>query len=265
MFYKKLRNLFVVFLLIVILNPTILLSNTSEFKWQIGEELTYKVKWSFIRLGTINVQVCDTLTMDDTFVYHVKLFIDSNPLLFFVNMHNVYESYITEDFKLHLFVSEEKIDGITYLAEYRFNYTDSLIHTTMTDMEKPEITIKKDDPLDVTLLDGTSMIFYARANSINSRTDTLTSFFASKRGKVAINFKGKNGKTKIKALKKPMESYYVDGIVRMKGIAGLTGPYKGWFAKGDQRPALKAEMKVFIGSVKIQLEKWVGWEPRIGN
>ncbi|MBC8182212.1 DUF3108 domain-containing protein [candidate division KSB1 bacterium] len=257
---KIITHIIFFIILLTIVSPALSLENNS-FKWQIGEELTYKVKWSFIRLGTIKVQVCDTLTMGNTFVYHVKLFVDSNPLLFFVNMHNVYESYITKDFRLQLFVSEEKIDGITYLAEYRFNYTDSLIHTIMTDMEDPNVTIIKDDPLNETLLDGASMIFYARANSIYTRTDTLISFFASKRGKVAINFKGKNGKTKISALKKPMESYYVDGIVRMKGIAGLTGPYKGWFATGDQRPPLKAEMKVFIGSVKIQLEKWTGWEP----
>jgi len=258
---KKFKILLVAFLLILILNPTILFSNNNEFKWKIGEELTYKVKWAFIRLGTIKVQVCDTLTMDNTFVYHVKLFIDSNPLLFFINMHNVYESYISKDFRLYHFVSEEKIDGITYLAEYKFNYVDSLIHTIMTDMENPDVTITKDDPLNEPLLDGASMIFYARANSIDSRTDTLTSFFAAKRGKIAINFAGNEGKIKIAALKNPLESNYVYGIVRMKGIAGLTGPYRGWFATGDQRPPLKAEMKVFIGSVKIQLEKWTGWEP----
>ena len=261
MFIKIFKISLVVTLLILIISPTILFSKDNEFKWQLGEELTYKVKWAFIRLGTIKVQVNDTLTIDDTFVYHIKLFVDSNPLLFFVNMHSVYESYITKNFQLYRFVSEEKIDGVTYLAEYRFNYADSLIHTIMTDMENPEITIKRDDPLNETLLDGTSMIFYTRAHLMPVRTDTLISFFASKRGKVAINFKGRYDKIKIDAFKIPLDSYYVDGIVRMKGIAGLTGPYKGWFATGNQSPPLKAEMKVFIGSVKIQLEKWIGWDP----
>ena len=252
---------FILLFITSVLCPTLLLSKSNQFSWEVGEELTYKVKWSFIRLGTIKVQVNDTLTIDDTFVYHIKLFVDSNPLLFFVNMHSVYESYITKNFQLYRFVSEEKIDGVTYLAEYRFNYADSLIHTIMTDMENPEITIKRDDPLNETLLDGTSMIFYTRAHLMPVRTDTLISFFASKRGKVAINFKGRYDKIKIDAFKIPLDSYYVDGIVRMKGIAGLTGPYKGWFATGNQSPPLKAEMKVFIGSVKIQLEKWIGWDP----
>jgi len=265
MFRKIVRILLVAFLLILILNPIILYSNNKNFNWKIGEELTYKVKWAFIRLGTVRIEVCDTLTMNNTFVYHIKLFIDSNPLLFFVNMHNVYESYITKDFRLHLFLSEEKVDGVVYLAEYRFDYSDSLIHIIMTDMENPDITIKKEDPMNETLLDGTAMIFYARANSIHNRTDTLISFFASKRGKVAINFRGEKVKTNITALNNPIESYYVNGIVRMKGIAGLTGPYKGWFAADEQRPPLKAELKVFIGSVKIQLEKWSGWKPRVEN
>jgi hypothetical protein len=265
MLKKIIGFLLITLLITLILNPTILFSKNNDFEWKIGEELTYKVKWAFIRLGTVKVQVCDTLFINNTFVYHVKLFIDSNPLLFFIDMHNVYESYISKDFRLQRFVSEEKIDGITYLAEYKFNYADSLIHTTMTDMENSDITIKRIDPLNEVLLDGTSMIFYARANSIHSRIDTLTSFFAAKRGKITINFSHKKNKVNIDAMQTPLKSYYVDGIVRMKGIAGLTGPYKGWFAADSQRPPLKAELKVFIGSVKVQLEKWVGWEPRVVN
>ncbi|OQX95641.1 hypothetical protein B6I21_04405 [candidate division KSB1 bacterium 4572_119] len=259
MLFRILKISFILLFITSVLCPTLLLSKSNQFSWEVGEELTYKVKWSFIRLGTLRLQVCDTLTLDNTFVYHIKLFIDSNPLLFFVNMHNVYETFITEDFKLHLFQSVEKIDNITYLAKYKFNYVDSLIHINMTDMKNPDHTIIKDEPLNETLLDGTSLIYYARATANSTKTDTLISFFESKRGKVIIHYKGKSGKIKIGASEKPIESYYVDGKVDMKGIAGLTGPYKGWFATDSQRPPLIGKLKVFVGYVKVELESWKNW------
>jgi len=205
----------------------------------------------------------DTLTIDNTFVYHIKLFIDSNPSIFFVNMHSVYESFIDDKFRLNLFLSDEEIDNVTYKTEYRFNYVDSLIHINMTDVNDPTKTIVRDDTINETILDGTTMIYYARSNVVSTKSDTITSFFESKRGKVIINFKGKHSKIKISALQSPMETYYLDGVVQMKGVAGLTGPFKGWFALDEKRPPLKAELKVFIGHVKVELEDWKNWNPQI--
>ncbi len=143
----------IIFILIVLLSPHLLLSNDIPFKWRVGEELTYKVKWSFIRLGTLKLQICDSLVIDNTLVYHVRLLIDSNPLLFFVNMHNVYNSYINENLQLHLFYAEEKIDNVTYKAEYRLDDSDSLIHIDMTDIKNPAKTIKKSVPFQETVLE----------------------------------------------------------------------------------------------------------------
>jgi hypothetical protein len=67
---------------------------------------------------------------------------------------------------------------------------------------------------------------------------------------------------RITALDSPIDCYYIDGEIKTKGIAGVTGPYKGWFAADGQRPPIKAELKVFIGSVKVELEEWKKWEPR---
>ncbi|MBD3287504.1 DUF3108 domain-containing protein [candidate division KSB1 bacterium] len=235
--------------------------NGNNYQWQIGEELSYKVKYSFIRLGTVRIVVHDTLTYDDAFVYHIKLFIDSNPLIFFVNMHNVYDSYIDDKFRLRLFSALEIMDGKKYDATYSFDYDKKMMHINMTSMKDTSKTIIDDVPLNEEVLDGASLIYYARAHVHSNVTDTLTSFFEAKKGKVLINFKGENEAVKIGAFDEPLNTYYLDGVVKMKGIAGLTGPYKGWFMRDRQRPPLKAEMKVFIGSVKIELEEWKNWSP----
>ena len=78
----------------------------NSFQWQIGEELTYKVKWSFIRIGTLKFQVRDSMFIDGNPVYHIKLFLDTNPLIFFIDMHNVYESLISTK-KLFKFITKD--------------------------------------------------------------------------------------------------------------------------------------------------------------
>ena len=177
-------------------------------------------------------------------------------------MHNVYESFIDDKFRLQLFLADEKIDNITYKTVYRFNYNDSLIHINMTDINNPTKTIIRDDSLNETIVDGTTMIYYARSNVASTKSDTITSFFQFNRGKVVINFKGKHGKVKISTFQSSMETFFLDGKIHMTGIAGLTGPFKGWFAADSQRPPLKAELKVFIGSVTVELESWKKWNPQ---
>lgn len=243
--------------------PTSLSADDGAFKWQVGEELTYKVEWTVVRLGTVKLQVCDTLTINGKLVYHVKLFLDSNPLLFFVNMHSVFESYIDEQFRVHLFYAEEKIDDITYKTEYRFDYADSLIYVNMTNIDDPAQIISKKIPLDKKLFEGISLIYYSRANVSETKSETVKAFFESKKGDVEINFKGRNGKIEIDALESEVDTYYLDGTLLITGIAGVTGPYKGWFAADNNRTPLKAEMKVFVGNVVIELEEWKKWKAEL--
>lgn len=44
-------------------------------------------------------------------------------------------------------------------------------------------------------------------------------------------------------------------------IGILNGDFEGWFSTDNRRVPLAARMKVFVGSVYIELEKWVKWTP----
>jgi hypothetical protein len=262
MFVMQSLKIIIMILLLCLFNPDLIHSNDFDFKWKIGEELTYKVKWAFIRLGTLKLEIADTSVVADMLLYHVKLHIDSNPLLFFVNMHNVYDSFINENFQLHHFYAKEKIDNVTYKAEYKIDHIDSLILINMTDIKDPCRTIKRSMPFAGTILDGTSLVFYARKQAVFTQKDSVESFFESERGKVVLNFYGKKDRVKIAALDSPIDCYYIDGKINTKGIAGISGQYKGWFAADGQRPPIRAELNVFIGNVKVELEKWKKWKPK---
>jgi len=100
-----------------------------DFEWIVGEELTYSVKWSFLRLGTLRLQVLEQDTMENQEVYHCRIYIDSNPSLPFVSIHDVYESYIDADsFYSHLFESyENKKEHVIY-TRYDFDYDRMQVH-----------------------------------------------------------------------------------------------------------------------------------------
>ncbi len=231
----------------------------NKFRWVIGEELTYKVKYGFLRLGTLTMQVVDSVRMDEQKVYKTMVHIDSNPMIFFVNMHSVYESYINENFYPHLFLADEKIDGKYYKTRYRFDYLNKLIDVKMTDLEDTSKIIIKKIPLDEKMQDGMSLIFYARGNVHLAKEETLTAFYEAKKGKIFIRFKGKGDAMKIDALESSQQCYAVDGQANIKAIAGFGGKYEGWFATDPQAPPLKAKLKVFIGYVTVELEAWKNW------
>jgi hypothetical protein len=262
----KLKKIIQKWMLIVLFfttaSPVLLAGEKKDFFWMLGEKLSYKVKWSFIRLGTVRLQILDSLEMDQRRVFHTRLYIDSNPLLFFVNMHSIYESYINENYYPHLFIADEKIDGVTYKTRYRFDYVERIIDINMTDMKDTNHVIIKRLPLDEKVQDGMSLIFYARGNVRQTKQEELTAFVEAKKGKLKIRFKGDGDQIKIDAIEHPLDTYEVDGQAHFTAIAGFSGKYHGWFATDRQSPPLKAELKVFLGNVNVELESWEKWTPR---
>lgn len=110
------------------------------------------------------------------------------------------------------------------------------------------------------MYDGISLVFYSRSQIHNKKSEQVLAFWEDRLGKITLNFKGEAEAVKIGALPDPVPAYYLDGIFHLKGIAGVTGPFKGWFARDDQRPPLRAHLEVFIGHVVVELESWKRWE-----
>ena len=67
-------------------------------KLVVGEDLTYVVKYAFLRLGEVRIRVTEKLNLRNTPVYKTIANIDSYPDLPFVSIHQVYESYIDSSY-----------------------------------------------------------------------------------------------------------------------------------------------------------------------
>ncbi len=251
----------VIICLINILLLSVPLKAEDAFQWRIGEKLTYKVKWAFIRLGTVKLELVDTLRVDSVPVRHARFHIDSNPILFFVNMHSVFDCYLDSSARPLKYIASEKIDGKLKKAVYNFYYSDSVFTIDFYSGGATSAYRRKTLPLTETVFDGISLISYSRRHIANPQKKILTAFLDDDLGKVKIDYLGEGESIKIGAIKNKIPTYTTKGTILMKGIAGVTGPFKGWFARDRQRPPLRALLKVFIGNVEVELEKWEGWSP----
>jgi len=239
----------------------ILPSDSSCFAYPfiVGEELTYNVTWLGIHLATVSFQVSDSLQMDDQKVYHLKFFIDSNPLLFFVNNHSRFESYIDENLYPHLYKSLEKDKGNVYEARYRFDYKENLIHIKIIDQDTTTKVLEKSIPLDEYVLDGLSLIFYMRNNLLFPKDKQLSVIAGGEKRRLDLKVLGKGKKLFLKSLNKALDTYEIQGKAHFTSTAGVNGKFRAWFALDEQKPPLTIELKVFIGHVKLTLASWKNW------
>ncbi len=230
------------------------------FKWQIGEDLVYKVKWSFLTIGTLRFRVVEKTELNGIPVYRCRLHIDSNPDLLFLNIHDLYESYIGEDMFSYAFESWERRSDHVLYTRYQMDYQQMKMHIFMQQWF-PQDTVTVVDSV-VTLhrkvQEGISIFYYARAMVKHQGRVVLPVWAYFKFSNARMNLHGKARSVKVRGEK--VQGYYLDGNLKFVGIAGLREGFKGWFSPDSQSVPLKAYLKAFIGNVKVEIERWRGWD-----
>ncbi len=240
------------------------LGGKSDFpylNWTVGEELTYHVKWSFIKLGELTLTVIEPDTMHNRLVYRCRINIDSSPGLPFITLHDVYESWIDADsFYSHYFKSVESDRSNTLLTIYDFQYDQKRVAIHIEQIKNGKGTVKADCTVTIPekVFDSLSLLYYARAMARTEGKMNVPVFVYSEFKHTDINFTGQLQRIDLE--NKKLYSYFLDGRLKFIGIAGVKEDFEGWFSYDVQNVPLKAAMKAFIGSVKIQLLHWKNWK-----
>lgn len=233
-----------------------------QLQWEIGEELKYQVKWTFIKLGEITLQVLQSDSLHSRSVYLCRVTIDSRPELFFIDLHDVYESYIdAEEYYSHLFRSREK-KGDHFLFTQLEYLPDSKAVKIHQETQHPikgvevmlDSTIKVSDKIQDTL----SLLFLARAMSkLQIQTNLDVMIYT----KFETTFLHTYGIPEIIGWSdQRILAYPLSGQLKFVGLAGVKDRYLGWFSIDGQSVPLKANMKALIGNVKIELKEWKNWK-----
>ncbi len=251
---------------VAFISHTSVSQNCPEKVLRAGEELQYKVKWNFLRVGTIILRTEHDTTTGDTGHYRLIMTVESNPMLAFLRIHEYNESCVlaTDPHSLHYLGKHASGDDST-LITYSYDPMTRRARCLEKDLRTGETrfsTTLEDAP---PFVEGASLLLYARTRCHTGKAYGVPTMVGNGLHKTHLDFSGEKEKVNVDALRSPIFAIRYTGSADWKGgtSAGLTGEFCGWVSDDDAAVPLRAEMKVFLGSITIELEKWVrpGWAP----
>jgi hypothetical protein len=252
------RSLAILFLSIAMLVET----QAQSFIYP-GEDLTYRVSYAGITLGTVRALTEPYTTFNGRNVAKVKVFINSNPNIPFVSLHSVYQSWMdtSATFSVNFNATTQIEDNLWEFDQYLFDYTN--MNLTMETYREKKLTKKREIGIKKYCNDGSSILYAARALINSKKTIKLPTVIMGDTATTVVNFRGTKQATDIDAVKYPVSTVYFDGTANWTGVYGLTGGFEGWFSDDAARVPIKAKMKVYIGSVTLELQSWKrgNWQP----
>lgn len=242
---------------------SVMVANDMSDMMVVGEELTYRVSYLNVTLGTVRTVVEPYTQLNGKKVAKVKIYIDSHPNIPFVSLHSIYESWIdTSITYTHKFNANTLIDnGQWEFDQYLFDYPGK--KATIEKWRNKEKVSSQTIDLPKRYNDGSSILFAARSLLYAGKSYKIPTVIMEKPVSTVINFAGTKGTTEIDACSYPIKTVYLNGDANWTGVYGLTGRFEGWFADDDSRIPVLAKMNVYVGSVTIELQKWKrgNWAP----
>lgn len=228
-----------------------------------GEDITYLVSYSFLKLGEVRLQVLDKKEKDGKTLYRTKAYIDSYKGIPFVNLHQVYESYVGEDYFSNYFRATEKENDYIKFTEYFFDYKKNNVHVKKGKYNPYEIWADSTTKISTPYQDGLSIFYYARMNTGRKLNVNVPCFVTEEFVFTRINFYDKIEKLKIDPINYDIACVKLDGHTDFVSVFGLTGNFEGWFTNDADAVPILAKMKVIIGNVSLTLKNWrkQGWNP----
>lgn len=206
-----------------------------------GEVLRYRIKWGFIRLGTIEIS---QRSVDSSFspLYLVQL--EAKSIKFKVVLHPdlpTNSNFILEQNKGREIVTIYRYDPLGRLILMESRENGSLVRRSSLYYEDP-------------YFDVLGVIMMMRCLSASGLSVTLPTIISFGIKDTDLKFTDEIKEIKVAALDRPIRARHVEGKAHWKAWAGITGPFNGWFSDDEAAIPLKIYFKIFLGSVKLELE-----------
>ncbi len=231
-----------------------------------GEVLQYKVKWNFLRLGTITVRTLRDTASPDPSLFRLVMIVESNPDLGVVDIREFNESIVRASNLMSLrFRGKHRYgDNVT---EMTFSYDTA--HRSAACFERDCRTggiLVADTLHDVPpYVEGASLLLYSRSLLHCGRVVRVPTMVGGKLSSTTLDFTGSVEEVDVEGIEWPVRALKYTGEAEWDGgsSAGLSGSFTGWMSDDGAAIPLRAEMHVIVGSITIELEKWnrPGWTP----
>ncbi len=225
-----------------------------ETQLDLDEFFVYEVHYGFIDLGTVEVAWKPNVEWKGESYYQLDMTIKSNPSFPFVGDYQVVYS--------SLFQVE---DG--ELRDRRFWRDD--LHDQEFERVLIEIDREADevrffergvalDTLDIVepATGGSLIFFFARTFGESTEPYLLQVYTENERFQISASGSEKVNMRSYPAFTKSIPTYLSAGNTNIKGPFGFSGDFKSWFSTDDLRVPLEAEVRIFLGKVKVRLKHY---------
>lgn len=219
-----------------------------------GEQLSYKVKWGFVRLGSIHMRQSTT---DPFMLDTMKVVLQGSSAAGL--------PFISVRFTTTALLDVHRPSNVWYELIPGNNPRTRTIYKTVPDSGYAlAISTEEDVPVrtdtlsaDPSFYDGTGLFMLARCASGSDTTLVLPTVMEHALGTTTIVFSSAIEEIRVPAFERPIRAHEFHGVTDWVGssFAGMSGGFRGWVSTDDSRRILRAEVKLFLGSAVIELEE----------
>jgi hypothetical protein len=210
----------------------------------VGERLEYEARFSFLNLGTMTLEVSDTLTYEGQLCYSISSILTSTrSLRFLFSIDDTIDVYTSHDELLPLLFRER-------INESGYHRASNLY------FDREKLIVSYDNSLRFDIFDDTrdvvSFWYYLRSIPLEIGDTIRISVHSARENQEIICFV-KNGE-KVKTKAGEYNTILVESQTEGKGIFGSKGGMEIWFSEKDRLPVqIRASMK--FGSVLFKLRE----------
>ncbi|MBN2572144.1 MAG: DUF3108 domain-containing protein [Ignavibacteriales bacterium] len=238
-------------------------SQSINFKIEVGEELTYVVKYVLLELGELRFKILEKKEKEGQTYYRMMVYIDSYSGVPFVDLHQIYETNYNSNHYSDYFRATHKSEDYYGFTEYKFDYANKKLYVKQGDLKPYRIFKDTTEVLTKKMQDGLSLFYFARWNFGADRLAKLSCFVAEQKANTNINFYTKTEKAVSSYINYEVDCRKLDGETDVQGVFGLTGGFEGWFSNDEHSVPIYAKLHVILGSVTCHLKSWrkSNWNP----
>ncbi len=235
----------------------------SQNEFEVGEELVYSVKYTFIKLGELKFKVLEKKVESDKTYYRVMVYINSDESIPFVDLHEIYESFYNIGNYSDLFKATHRTKDYFRFSEHDFDYKNNKIYVKKGTLKPYLVEIDSTCDLRHSFNDGLSLFYYARIMSGSKHKETIHCFINEQKVKTYINFYNESESIKIDAANYLINCVRLSGFADFSGVFGLNGDFEGWFTNDIYKVPVYAKLSVLLGNITVELISWrkKGWKP----
>lgn len=219
----------------------------------VKETFRYEVKYGFLKLGWVNVELLSDTLYQDQERKHILTEIESNSRIPFMGkeldqLHSIFhvndDGWPVEDKYWKDNIDENEMDEI----QYWFDRDLGKVYYKEEDGSRD--TLDLEDPA----TSGHLIFYVSRMHAGTDEDFTLPVYVTKKKGYIFGKNSAKLDERRYEAFDEPIQAYMLEGSTEnIEGPFGFSGDFRAWFMNDDLRIPLEARVKVLWGNVKVKL------------